>query len=542
MFGYRCIGVGTLLLVLGWTPPSRAACDPVELDKLTTPDGAYGDDFGYRYAVQGDTAIVGALYDDHAGGVDAGSAYVLVRSGGSWSLVPPKLTASDAQAGDRFGISVALDGDTALIGADQYYNAGDLAGAAYVFVRVAGEWSQHEQVKLTADDGAEFDLFGFCVDLQGDTAVISAHRDANAGGIDAGSAYVFIRTDDVWTQAAKLTASDAAAYDYFGLAVAIDGETILVGNIKNDAGGTDSGAAYVFQKPPDGWDDMTETQKLTANDPAAFDYFGFNVALRGETALIGAWGVDGESYDEGAAYVFVRSGDVWSQAAKLTASDADAEDIFGAPVALNGDTALIGAEHDDHAGGTDAGSVYLFQKPPDAWHDMTETAKITASDADANDQFGAVALDGDTAVIGAAFGDSEGGPDTGAVYIFDLGCIECDGDANGDDTVDPLDSGHVLARLGCPVGSGDPECDAADANADCAVDPLDVGYVLARLGACEAPLPHSTDCCTPHCAAGCDDDNIEACVCAVDSSCCEVAWSDECVEFVELLGCGECSY
>ena len=189
-------------------------------------------------------------YRDDDGGNQSGSAYVFVRSGGTWSQ-QAKLTASDAAEFDLFGNSVAVSGDTAVVGNRGDADGGLDSGSAYVFVRSGTTWSQ--QAKLTASDAAEFDLFGNSVAVSGDTAVIGADFDDDAG-LNSGSAYVFVRSGTTWSQQAKLTASDAAADDFFGDSVAVSGDTAVVGAPWDDDAGLNSGSAYVFglAPPPDG--------------------------------------------------------------------------------------------------------------------------------------------------------------------------------------------------------------------------------------------------------------------------------------------------
>jgi len=223
----------------------ESAIYPVTIDptlaqeaKLTASDAAAGDQFGINVAIDGETAVVGANTDDTAAGTAAGSAYVFVRSGVSWSQ-QAKLTASDAAGGDDFGVSVAISGNTIVVGAD----LNDDAGSAYVFVRSGTSWSQ--QAKLTAGDAASADQFGFNVGISGETVVVGAVSDDTI----TGSAYVFVRSGTSWSQQAKLTASDAAATDNFGISVGISGDTVVSGALFDDDGGTDSGSAYVFAPP-----------------------------------------------------------------------------------------------------------------------------------------------------------------------------------------------------------------------------------------------------------------------------------------------------
>ncbi len=282
----------------------------------------------------------------------------------------------------------------------------ETAGAQYPIT--IDPWIQ--VAKLTASDGVADDDFGFSVAIEGDTIVVSARRDDSYRG----SAYVFVKPAGGWsdlTQTAKLTASDGAASDQFGYSVAISGDTIVVG-----ASGDDSsrGSAYVFVRPAGGWSNMTQTAKLTASDRAAGDYFGPSVAISGNTLLVGALGDDAF---RGSAYVFVKPAGGWSdmtQSAKLTASDGAAGDNFGHSVASSGNIMLVGAHRDNSS----RGSAYVFVKPAGGWINMTQAAKLTISDGEANDFFGrSVTIQGDTVVVGANGDDSF----RGSAYMFTSG-------------------------------------------------------------------------------------------------------------------------
>ncbi len=264
-------------------------------------------------------------------------------------------------------------------------------------------------LKTSKLDGVGGDKFGYAVSVDGDTAVIGAYQD-NGNGADSGAAYVFTRNDGVWDDGVKLTASGGAAYDNFGISVAVDGDTVVVGAPGNDGAGADSGSVYVFVKPTGAWATSTETAKLTASDGAALDYFGYSVAVDGDTVLVGAYQDDDEendSEDSGSAYIFTKpnSSGGWAdgnETAKLTASDGADDDWFGVSVALDGKTAVIGASGDDDKG-IDSGSVYVFVKPSGAWADGNETDKLTASDGEAQDNFGySVAVDVDTVEVSGA--------------------------------------------------------------------------------------------------------------------------------------------
>lgn len=343
----------------------------------------------------------------------AGAAYPVVVDPLVWAG-QAKLVAGDAAAEDHFGWSVAISGDTALVGAPKDDHAGVTnAGSAYVFVRSDTVWT--EQAKLVASDAAEFAEFGWSVAVAGDTAVVGAHYDSNAGGAFAGSAYVFVRSAGAWTEQAKLVASDTAADDEFGTSVALSGETVLVGSVFDDHGGVaNRGSAYVFERSGALW---TQQAKLVASGAAQDDWFGWAVDLDGDSALVGAFGADhGGWLDPGCVYVFVRAGGTWVEEAILRANDAADSDLFGFSVALSGDTALVGSYADDHAGGTDAGSAHFFERVDGVW---TETSKLVASDPASDDRFGiSVALAGDTAVVRSMLDDVDGARDTVRAYVF----------------------------------------------------------------------------------------------------------------------------
>ena len=324
--------------------------------KLTAPDGAAGDQLGRGVAISGDTVIVGSSGDDDGGG-SAGSAYVFVRSGTSWSM-QQKLTASDAKAGAYFGWAVAIDGNLAVIGAygDGSNKAKAETGAVYAFVRSGTSWS--EEQKLVASNGAPGDRFGWSVSLDGSTAAVGAYW-ADPVATSSGAVYVFNRgSSGSWSETQMLTASDAAAGDYLGFDVSISGSTVVAGAYQADAGSTgDVGAAYVFVKGATSW---TEQQKLTPSDGSALDWFGFSVAVEGDQVIVGSLFEDTKAQNAGSVYVYGRSGTVWSQQQKLLAADGAAADWFGYTVALSNGRAIVGAGHNDWGGYTDAGAAYVF--------------------------------------------------------------------------------------------------------------------------------------------------------------------------------------
>ena len=382
--------------------------DPVEF-KITADDGASGDQFGVSVSIDGDYAVVGAFFDDDDGR-ESGSAYIFIRDGDDWTE-QAKLTANDAAAGDQFGNSVSIDGDYAVIGARCNDDDGDNSGSAYIFIRDGDDWT--EQAKLTANDAAAGDGFGNSVSIDGNYAVVGAFFDDDDGEI-SGSAYIFIRDGDGWTEQAKLTANDAAANDYFGISVSIDGDYVVVGAHGNDDDGRESGSAYIFVRDGDDW---TEQVKVTANDAAAGDSFGSSVFIDGDYVVIGAYLDDDGGRESGSAYIFIRDGDGWTEQTKLTASDAAANDRFGVSVSISGDYAVVGAYLDDDDG-NNSGSAYIFVRDGDNW---TEQAKLTANDAAAGDEFGRspLSISSNYAIVGAVYNDDDG-EQSGSAYIYQL--------------------------------------------------------------------------------------------------------------------------
>ena len=377
--------------------------------KLTASDPCDGDFFGCSVSVSGDYAIVGAFYDNGY----TGSAYIFKCDEPNWTEVA-KLTASDANAGDEFGFSVSISGDYAIVGAAGDDDNGSRSGSAYVFYFDGMDWIQQD--KLTASDGDTEDWFGEAVSISGDYCLVGApYADGNEPG--SGSAYIFERSGTSWIEQAKLTASDGASADQFGLgdkggSVSISGDYAIVGACGDCDNGVNSGSVYIFEKPGGGWVNATETAKLTASDANDSDRFGNSVSVCGDYAIVGAYRSDADGIDSGSAYIFKRDGISWTQQAKLTASDGAAEDEFGRSVSISADYAIVGAWFDD-ANGIDSGSAYIFKRGATGW---AEGVNLTASDGAAWDNFGcSVSIGAGYAIVGAP-GDEMG---SGSAYIFE---------------------------------------------------------------------------------------------------------------------------
>lgn len=416
------LSAGTVTL----TVDDAGAAYPVTIDpliathqaQLLAPDAAAGDLLGRSVAVSGDTAVVGARNDD--GG--AGSAHVFVRTGTTWTH-QAKLVAPDAEVQDLFGRSVAVSGNTIIVGADGDNLPGLLgnAGSAHVFVRSGSSWTH--QAQLRAPDAAAGDQFGFSVSVSGDTALVGAYLDDTPAGTNGGSAYVFVRSGTDWThQAQLLPAESNTDEDRFGTSVALSGDTAVVGSPQHSGyGGATAGAAYVFVRSGTTWSSSTlllppyGTIVTERNN----DQFGNSVAIWGDTAVVGA-AFDNTSGggDAGSAHVFLRTGASWAYQAELLAGDGTTSDQFGFSVAVSGDTAVVGANLDDNVGGTDAGGAYVFVRTGTTWAQQT---KLLPPAGGATDWFGAsVAVSGVTAVVGATFDDTAAGADAGSAHAFRL--------------------------------------------------------------------------------------------------------------------------
>ena len=330
--------------------------------------------FGSAIAIDGQTVAIGAPGDYGGGGIGPpillmGSAYIYVPAGGSWAQ-QAAIQDPTGKNGTNFGYAVAVSGNTVVIGApDATAGNGHSMGAAYVYVPSGNTWSL--QATLTAADAVDGD-FGGAVAIQGDTILVGAWQD--------NAAYIFTRTGSTWTQQAELTPADAGPYDTFGSAVALSNGTALIGASFHNK---DAGVAYVFVQSGTQWNLQTE---LTGLDTVAGDYFGYSLALDGDTALIGAcW----RNQFRGAAYVFTRAAEAWTQQAELTASDQVPNAYFGTSVALSGNIAAVDGQIDFN------GAAYVFNLGA-TW---AQQAELTDGN---NDAYGArVALSGNTMLVSA---------------------------------------------------------------------------------------------------------------------------------------------
>ena len=327
-----------------------------ETQVLVADDGAAGDGFGFSVSISGGTILVGAPYATVGENGGQGAAYAFEESGGSWSQAQKLVTAAGG-ASNNFGWSVAVSGATAIVSAPVApVGENALQGNATVFTGDAGSWT--EGPTLVADDGTAFATFGSSVAVDGDTIVVGAN------GVNSyfGAAYVFERSGTDWNQVARLAPDDGTTLEFFGISVAVSGANAIVGAYNQRVGENNGqGSAYVFTRSEDTW---TQAQKLVASDGAASARFGLAVAIDGATALVGSYFADvGANVNQGAAYVFRLEGGTWSETDKLVASDGAADENLGNAVALSGDTALTGVLNAEIDGNAGAGAAYFFTAP-----------------------------------------------------------------------------------------------------------------------------------------------------------------------------------
>ena len=321
----------------------------IQAQKITADDGLVGDEYGYRIVLD-DTSLIVTAFNATVDGIPfQGAAYAYVYDAGAWRQAQ-KLTAVDGAVFDDFGSSIALDADSAIIGA---FGA-DLKGAAYAFERSGDTWTQAQ--KLSADDGVSYDNFGVSAALSGTTAFVGANNAAIDGGLAQGAVYVFVNVGGQWSQVQKLTASDGQAGDNFGMSVAFDGTTLLVGA---PPARTTRGVVYAFTESDGRW---VELQTLSPDDGMNGDYFGEEIAMKDSGAVIAAETarIDGDS--RGVAYRFESVDGTWIQRHKFIASDGSTGDFFGFAIGYDGSTAVITAPSSDIDGNQSQGAAYFYTR------------------------------------------------------------------------------------------------------------------------------------------------------------------------------------
>ncbi len=435
-----------------------------QLAKILPDDGAVTDGFGKSVASSGTTAIVGASTNDDNGS-GSGSAYLFDISDPTDPVQIAKLLAEDAAEFDQLGVSVAISGAIAIVGAHGNTDSGIQSGSAYLFDTANGR----QIAKLLPDDGAAWDQFGLFVAISGTTAIVGAPTSTSKSSV-LGSAYLFDIGDPTNpVQIAKLLAFDGELGDSFGRSVAISGTRAIVGAARDGYNGFHSGSAYLFDigDPKN----IVLITKLHPDDAAEFNRFGISVAISGTTTIIGASGDDDNGLFSGSAYLFDTT--EGSQIAKLLPDDGAFLDQFGLSVAISGTTASVGASGGDD-NGSDSGSAYVFDFSDP--RDPVQIAKLLAKDGAEADFFGnSVAISGAIAIVGA-YGDDDNGGFSGSAYLFDAST--CPADFNGDGNVEASDLAALLGNWGPCVGC------PADFDDDGDVDAADLALLLGSWGPC----------------------------------------------------------
>jgi hypothetical protein len=382
-----------------------------QIQKIISADIASYDKFGISVSISGDYALIGASEDDDNGNL-SGAAYIYFNNNGIWEQTA-KLLPSDGASYDYFGCSVCINGDMAIVGAYMDDDVAVNSGSVYLFSKDQGgidNWGQ--VVKLTASDPQSDDYFGSSVGLSFDHVVVGAYRKNSFEG----TAYVFFNNNGTWEQQSILNASDGAAGDSFGKSVAISGDCIAIGAEGDDDNGTSSGSAYIFYKDAGGLNNWGQQKKITALDAAAGDMFGCSVSIENTAVIIGSRYDYLNGGNKGSSYIFNKDlggTDNWGQIKKIIASDGVNSSYFGSSVSISGNYALVGAYGYDIYQ-----AAYLFSKDQGGIDNWGEISKLVSNDNASEDRFGfSVGISANYAVIGAPQND-ENGTNSGAVYIF----------------------------------------------------------------------------------------------------------------------------
>lgn len=384
-------------------------------DNLLASNGGEVDWFAYDTDISANFAIVGAPYNDVGSNEDQGTAYVYFYDGNSWGN-EQILTASDGASGDEFGRSVAIDGDFLVVGAMfKNYNSKEQIGAAYVFWFDGSSWV--EQQKIAPSNGVSNDWFGGAADIQDTVIVIGAHTKDVMNAANAGSVYIYYYNGSTWYQAQDFHASDYGTHSYFGISLDLNGNDLIIGSSGDDIGSNDyQGSAYVF-KYAGSW---AEVQKLTASDGGEGDDFGRSVGISGNTILVGSPESEVNNIDEqGAVYYYNYLSGNWTQTQKLSAPNSSPWPSFGIDLAIQGDTAIIGAEGQTVGDNMFQGAAFIYTRNGSTW---VEDQYLLASDGEEDDYFGnSVSFKNDYAIVGAYRTTIGSHSMQGSAYIFKYG-------------------------------------------------------------------------------------------------------------------------
>ncbi len=383
-----------------------------ETQGTTASDGDANDNFGYSVSVSGNFAIAGAYNKTVSGNTNQGEAYIFHYSNGSWTQ-QAILTASDGTSGDHFGNSVSISDNYAIVGAYQKDVGSNInQGKAYIFYYNGSSWSQ--QQILTGSGGTTGEAFGVSVSINGDYAVIGANN-KTVTHTHQGAAYVFHRNGTSWDEQSTLTASDANSYEDFGEVVAISGDYIIVSDPEKTVGSnSNQGKVYIFHRDGTSW---TEQTNITASDGTASDYYGRDISISEDFAVVGTPDKDiGSNSNQGKVYIYQRSGTSWAEQTTFTARDGNEHDKFGSTVGISEYNIIVGAYYKEVGNNNQQGKAYIFHYNGSSWNQITS---LTSSDGATPDYFGgSVSISGDNSVVGAWIKDIGGNSHQGKVYFF----------------------------------------------------------------------------------------------------------------------------
>lgn len=413
-----CQLAASVLLALSPVVVSQSAQAQVETVKILAGDGAANDQLGYAVAISGNVAIAGARGE--APPANGGAAYIYRFDGAAW-VQEAKLKPGDNFVNDEFGVSVAVQGDTAVVGAWKHANT----GAAYVYRYDGANWVFFQ--KLTAADAALGNNFGISVAIDGTVIAVGANNGDFPGTPDCGKVYIFRDNGASYAYESEVVASDRVSLMDFGSSIALSGGTLAVGARFESAGGSNAGAAYVYTNSGPSW---SQVAKLTASDAASGDRFGTAVAISGNTIAVGSpFDTNDNGPQAGSGYAFVFNGAEWTEQQKLVPLDGFSGDALGSSIAVFGDQVIAGAP-----GADDWGAAYGFSRTGTAWD---QTGRYVPDDVDFFDQFGfSVSVSGATILAGSPGQDANGSA-SGAIYTFAIAApppfIDSDGDGLSDE-------------------------------------------------------------------------------------------------------------
>ena len=402
--GFSLKPILLILLLLGCSVDTKPLAESA---KLKASDGEASDYFGYSVATDGNHTVVGAYGDDDRG-QNAGAAYVFSSLNKKWQE-KGKLIPRQAHHNEQIGMAVAVDGDFIWVGSRGDIESGPQSGSAYVFRRLDEGWVQVGQFRSPPSSGD--DKYGLSIAIDGEWAVVGAHGDAKRGR-DAGCAYVYKLEDEIWRLSETIYAPDGKEADYFGFSVDISKNRMAIGAFGDDTKGNRAGAAYIYKRVQEEWKPEI---KLTASDGGKHNLFGHSVAISEDRVLVGAHGNQSLGKFSGAAYLFARTARGWRLDQKLEAPDSRANKYFGFAVDLSSKRILIGARGDSPGRVLQAGSAYLFKR---SGKQIGAPVKLVAQLPSELDFLGRTVAVADGVSFAGAHGDDDSGSLSGSVYTY----------------------------------------------------------------------------------------------------------------------------